>query len=177
MYINSPGGVITSGMAIYDTMQVRRLTLTHAQRSNLAATDWMLLRSFCRSTSSPRCTRCASARRRAWAHSSWRVGSRDCGDAGSCSFAYPPHLRIFSLGSAACVHPSQAAGEPGQRRCLPHARVMIHQPSGGTQARFAAGLTRRSRAWHPLLRAEAAFLFHPETARHARTRRAKPLIS
>lgn len=26
-----------------------------------------------------------------------------------------------------------AAGEPGHRRSLPHARVMLHQPSGGAQ--------------------------------------------
>ena len=26
-----------------------------------------------------------------------------------------------------------AGGEPGMRRCLPHAQVMLHQPSGGAQ--------------------------------------------
>jgi len=29
MYINSQGGVVTSGLAIYDTMQVRRPQLLH----------------------------------------------------------------------------------------------------------------------------------------------------
>lgn len=27
-----------------------------------------------------------------------------------------------------------AAGEPGERRCLPNARIMVHQPIGGAQA-------------------------------------------
>jgi ATP-dependent protease ClpP protease subunit len=26
-----------------------------------------------------------------------------------------------------------AAGEPGERRCLPNARIMVHQPIGGAQ--------------------------------------------
>jgi ATP-dependent Clp protease protease subunit len=26
-----------------------------------------------------------------------------------------------------------AAGAPGERRCLPHARIMVHQPIGGAQ--------------------------------------------
>jgi ATP-dependent protease ClpP protease subunit len=28
-----------------------------------------------------------------------------------------------------------AAGEPGERRCLPNARIMVHQPIGGAQVR------------------------------------------
>lgn len=28
-----------------------------------------------------------------------------------------------------------AAGEPGQRKCLPNARIMVHQPIGGAQVR------------------------------------------
>lgn len=31
-----------------------------------------------------------------------------------------------------------AAGSPGERRCLPHARIMVHQPIGGAQV--GAGL-------------------------------------
>jgi len=36
-----------------------------------------------------------------------------------------------------------AAGTPGQRKILPNARVMIHQPSSGTQVglRLSASLT------------------------------------
>ena len=30
-----------------------------------------------------------------------------------------------------------AAGEPGMRRCLPNAQVMLHQPSGGAQGQAA----------------------------------------
>jgi ATP-dependent Clp protease protease subunit len=26
-----------------------------------------------------------------------------------------------------------AAGAPGERRCLPHSRIMVHQPIGGAQ--------------------------------------------
>lgn len=67
MYINSPGGIVTSGLAIYDTMQYIR---------------------------SPVSTVC--------------VG------------------QAASMGSLLL-----AAGEKGLRICLPNARVMVHQPSGG----------------------------------------------
>jgi len=30
-----------------------------------------------------------------------------------------------------------AAGNKGKRTCLPHSRVMIHQPSGGMQGQFS----------------------------------------
>lgn len=67
MYINSPGGIVTSGLAIYDTMQYIR---------------------------SPVSTVC--------------VG------------------QAASMGSLLL-----ASGAPGLRICLPNARVMVHQPSGG----------------------------------------------
>lgn len=67
MYINSPGGIVTSGLAIYDTMQYIR---------------------------SPVSTVC--------------IG------------------QAASMGSLLL-----AAGEKGMRICLPNARVMVHQPSGG----------------------------------------------
>jgi ATP-dependent Clp protease protease subunit len=68
-YINSPGGVVTSGMAIYDTMQYIR---------------------------SPVSTVCMGM--------------------------------AASMGSLLL-----AAGAKGKRFCLPNARIMIHQPSGGAQ--------------------------------------------
>uniref|UniRef100_A0ACD5UDT0 Uncharacterized protein n=1 Tax=Avena sativa TaxID=4498 RepID=A0ACD5UDT0_AVESA len=67
LYINSPGGVVTAGLAIYDTMQYIR---------------------------SPVTTLC--------------IG------------------QAASMGSLLL-----AAGAPGERRALPNARIMIHQPSGG----------------------------------------------
>ena len=69
MYINSPGGVVTAGMAIYDTMQYIRP----------------------------------------------KVGTLCIGQAAS--------MGSFLL----------AAGEPGMRVALSHARIMVHQPSGGAQ--------------------------------------------
>ncbi len=69
MYINSPGGVVTSGLAIYDTMQFIR---------------------------PPVATLC--------------VG------------------QAASMGSLLLT-----AGEPEMRFALPHARIMVHQPSGGFQ--------------------------------------------
>ena len=69
MYINSPGGVVTAGMAIYDTMQY---------------------------ISCPVSTLCMG--------------------------------QAASMGSLLL-----AGGAPGLRFCLPHARVMIHQPHGGAQ--------------------------------------------
>ncbi len=69
LYINSPGGVVSSGLAIYDTMQYI-----------------------------------------------------------SCNVA------TICMGQAASMAAVLlAAGTPGKRSVLPHARVMIHQPSGGSQ--------------------------------------------
>ncbi len=69
LYINSPGGVVTSGMAIYDTMQFIR-----------------------------------------------------------------PKVSTLCFGQAASMGSLLlAAGEPGMRYCLPNARIMVHQPSGGFQ--------------------------------------------
>lgn len=69
LYINSPGGVISSGMAIYDTMQY-----------------------------------------------------------------IAPDVSTICMGQAASMAALLlAAGTPGKRSVLPHARVMIHQPSGGSE--------------------------------------------
>ncbi len=69
LYINSPGGVITAGMSIYDTMQFIK-----------------------------------------------------------------PDVSTMCLGQAASMGAVLlAAGVQGKRFCLPHSRVMIHQPSGGFQ--------------------------------------------
>ncbi|KAA0196890.1 hypothetical protein HAZT_HAZT011571 [Hyalella azteca] len=67
MYINSPGGVVTSGLGIYDTMQYIQPPVA-----------------------------------------TWCVGQ-------ACSMA---SLLL-------------AAGSPGMRHALPHARIMTHQPHGG----------------------------------------------
>lgn len=69
MYINSPGGVVTSGLAIYDTMEYIR-----------------------------------------------------------------PAVATLCLGQAASMGSLLlTAGAPGKRFCLPNARIMTHQPSGGFQ--------------------------------------------
>jgi ATP-dependent Clp protease protease subunit len=69
VYINSPGGVISSGMAIYDTIQY-----------------------------------------------------------------IAPDVATICMGQAASMAALLlAAGTTGKRSALPHARVMIHQPSGGSQ--------------------------------------------
>ena len=73
LYINSPGGIVSSGMAIYDTVQFLRApvnTICMGMAASMAA---------------------------------------------------------FLL----------AAGTKGKRSALPHARIMIHQPSGGTQGTAA----------------------------------------
>jgi len=69
MYINSPGGVVTAGMAIYDTMQFLKCPIT----------------TYC-------------------------VG------------------QAASMGAVLL-----AAGTKGKRFALPNARIMIHQPLGGSQ--------------------------------------------
>lgn len=67
LYINSPGGVVTAGMAIYDTMQFIK-----------------------------------------------------------------PDVNTIVMGQACSMGSLLAnAGAPGKRMILPHARHMIHQPSGG----------------------------------------------
>ena len=76
LYINSPGGSVTAGMAIFDTMQ------------------------YIRSEVITICVGLAAS-----------MGS-------------------FLL----------AAGTPGKRLALPHARIMIHQPMGGTGRRQASDI-------------------------------------
>ena len=67
LYINSPGGSVTAGMAIYDTMQFVK-----------------------------------------------------------------PNVATLCMGLAASMGQFLlCAGEPGKRFALPHARIMMHQPSGG----------------------------------------------
>ncbi len=69
LYVNSPGGVVTSGLAIYDTMQYIK-----------------------------------------------------------------PDVSTICLGQASSMGALLlAAGATGKRFALPHARIMIHQPSGGFQ--------------------------------------------
>ena len=69
LYVNSPGGVVSSGLAIYDTMQYIK-----------------------------------------------------------------PEVSTVCIGQAASMGSLLlAAGSKGKRYCLPHSRVMTHQPSGGVQ--------------------------------------------
>jgi ATP-dependent Clp protease protease subunit len=69
LYVNSPGGVVSSGLAMYDTMQYIK-----------------------------------------------------------------PDVATVCIGQACSMGSLLlAAGAPGKRFCLPHARVMIHQPSGGAR--------------------------------------------
>ncbi|UCH82806.1 MAG: ATP-dependent Clp endopeptidase proteolytic subunit ClpP [Candidatus Latescibacterota bacterium] len=74
LYINSPGGVISSGMAIYDTMRY-----------------------------------------------------------------IAPDVATICMGQAASMAAVLlAAGTPGKRSALTHARVMIHQPSGASEGQAAS---------------------------------------
>ncbi|HHY36167.1 MAG TPA: ATP-dependent Clp endopeptidase proteolytic subunit ClpP [Firmicutes bacterium] len=73
LYINSPGGLVNAGLAIYDTMQYIR-----------------------------------------------------------------PEINTVCMGLAASMGAVLlAAGSPGKRFALPHARIMIHQPLGGVQGQAA----------------------------------------
>lgn len=73
LYVNSPGGVVTAGLAIYDTMQFIR-----------------------------------------------------------------PDVSTICIGMAASMaQVLLCAGTKGKRFTLPHSRVMMHQPSGGTQGQSA----------------------------------------
>ncbi len=73
VYINTPGGSVTSGLAVYDTMQ------------------------FCK-----------------------------------------PDINTYCVGQASSMGAVLlAAGSPGKRYALPHARIMIHQPWGGVQGQAA----------------------------------------
>ncbi len=73
IYINSPGGAVTAGLAIYDTMQFIK-----------------------------------------------------------------PQVATFCMGQAASMGALLlAAGAKGKRFALPHSRIMIHQPMGGTQGQAA----------------------------------------
>jgi ATP-dependent Clp protease protease subunit len=69
LYINSPGGIVTAGLSIYDTMQFIR-----------------------------------------------------------------PDVSTICVGQAASMGSLLlAGGTKGKRFCLPHSRIMVHQPSGGFQ--------------------------------------------
>ena len=73
IYINSPGGSVTAGMSIYDTMQFVK-----------------------------------------------------------------PDISTMCIGQAASMGALLlAAGANGKRHCLPHSRIMIHQPLGGFQGQAA----------------------------------------
>jgi ATP-dependent Clp protease protease subunit len=73
LYINSPGGIVTAGLAIYDTMQFIK-----------------------------------------------------------------PNVSTICIGQAASMGSLLlAGGTKGKRYCLPHSRIMIHQPSGGFQGQAA----------------------------------------
>lgn len=73
LYINSPGGSVTAGLAIYDTMKFIK-----------------------------------------------------------------PDITTICMGMAASMaQVLLCAGTPGKRFALPHARIMMHQPSGGTQGQSA----------------------------------------
>ena len=73
LYINSPGGAVTAGLAIYDTMQFIQ-----------------------------------------------------------------PDVSTICVGQAASMGSILlAGGAKGKRHCLPHSRIMIHQPSGGFQGQAA----------------------------------------
>ncbi len=73
LYINSPGGTVTAGLAIYDTMQFIQ-----------------------------------------------------------------PDVSTICVGQAASMGSILlAGGAKGKRHCLPHSRIMIHQPSGGFQGQAA----------------------------------------
>jgi ATP-dependent Clp protease protease subunit len=69
LYINSPGGVVTAGLSIYDTMQFIKADVSTMCLGQAASMGSLLL----------------------------------------------------------------AGGTKGKRYCLPHSRIMIHQPSGGFQ--------------------------------------------
>ncbi len=73
LYINSPGGIVSAGLAIYDTMQFIRCEVSTMCVGQAASMGALLL----------------------------------------------------------------AAGAKGKRYCLPHSRVMIHQPLGGYQGQAA----------------------------------------
>ena len=73
LYINSPGGIVTAGLSIYDTMQFVK-----------------------------------------------------------------PDVSTICIGQAASMGSLLlAGGTKGKRYCLPHSRIMIHQPSGGFQGQAA----------------------------------------
>ncbi len=72
-YINSPGGIVSSGLSIYDTMQYVRADISTVCMGQAASMSSLLL----------------------------------------------------------------AAGAENKRFCLPNSRIMLHQPSGGTQGQAA----------------------------------------
>jgi ATP-dependent protease ClpP protease subunit len=131
MYINSPGGVVTAGLAIYDTMQARPGGGGWGRAAAAAA---------------------AGAGWRREADEGAASAPRQKGPVAFGPFSHaplpiplPPHpptppqyikspISTLCIGQAASMASLLlAAGAPGERRCLPHARIMVHQPIGGAQ--------------------------------------------
>ena len=77
MYINSPGGVITAGLAIYDTMQVCKKERQKELLALFDLADWSFSSFFFCSTFKVLFTPFAWGRRRAWDHSCCLLGHKD----------------------------------------------------------------------------------------------------
>ena len=136
MYINSPGGVVTAGLAIYDTMQyIRAPVATLAVRCTAAATCTPLVYSSSSGSISSisycRAAPCKANAMQLDAMSLHGSGLRSAGQAaimGPCCCS----RHAARQKSVSCFHPLQvgqaasmaslllAAGEPGHRRILPH---------------------------------------------------------
>ena len=120
MYINSPGGVVTAGLAVYDTMQAG------GGRGLGRAAAGVGRRGRAPPPRRPLARPPVHPPRRAACKPSTRLTP------------VPQYIRspvsTLCVGQAASMASLLlAAGEPGHRRALPHARILLHQPSGGYQ--------------------------------------------
>ena len=97
LYINSPGGSVTAGMAIYDTMQYIKPDVVTVGMGLAASMGQFLL------------------------------------TAGAPGMQYIPNdVVTVATGLAASMGQFLlASGTKGKRYATPHARVLMHQPSGG----------------------------------------------
>ena len=128
LYINSPGGSVSSGMAIYDTMQYIKpdvATICMGQAASMAA---MLL------AAGKKGKRSGLPNSRVMIHQP-SGGSVSAGLAIYDTMQFiKPDVSTLCIGQAASMGALLlAAGDKGKRYCLPNSRVMIHQPLGGFQ--------------------------------------------
>ena len=125
LYINSPGGSVTAGMAIYDTMQFIKPDVSTLCIGQAASMGAFLLAGGAKGK------RFALPNSRMMIHQPLGGYSGHASDIDMHAFI-KPDVSTLCIGQAASMGAFLlAGGAKGKRFALPNSRMMIHQPLGG----------------------------------------------